>query len=166
MKKIFCVNFILLFFVFNVFAQINMNVQSGFVRSDVYSQIDNGFNVSLGVGYKYKKINSELNIQRMRLNLLEIEINSIKLNTTYFFIDKNVKPYLGLEIGYFEEKLGFSIYSFSDKAIGLAPNLGCIFQVGIKNLFITPNVSYGKIFFDNELDLFQFNLGLKYLFNF
>jgi outer membrane protein W len=95
------------------------------------------------------------------------QINHLTTRVKYSFLIKNIRPYIGIGVGYFQKKYDMPFSeSYSEKGLGLNPSIGVIFNSNIaENLFFNTNISYYKVYTDHALDLYSFNIGLLYYFN-
>lgn len=151
-------------------AQVYLGVNSKITMpTSSYQEVDNGFGTGFIIGYSlYDKFNFDLGVSNLWMNSLisNYQIGSLKANIKYNILQKSIKPYLGIGIGYFHKSfdgaLNDKIY---ENGLGVTPLVGVLFDIkSIKGLVLSTEFCYTKVFTEHQISLLNFSIGLLYYF--
>ena len=130
-------------------------------------------NIGVGLSYSFNSFGLKdeyLEIMDMVGVDASFSISPTVLTGRYYFQPENsIKPYAGLDLGIYSQKmsmkvLGFSVGSISTSDFGLAPVVGLQFGLSQK-LALDVNAKYHYVFTEGDSSSFiGFNLGLVYTF--
>ena len=152
-------------------AQVNFGLNTAFeLPANNYEEADNGVGVSLLLGYSFKQ-KFDLNIiagnSWMNSFIDNYQINSYELSANYYFIDKAIRPHIGLSGGYYIKSFddAFNSEKYFENGPGIKPLIGCLFDLNkMKGLKINTQFYYSKVFTEHQIGIFGLNIGLLYHF--
>lgn len=152
-------------------AQVYLGVNSKIaLPTSSYQEVNNGFGVGFLIGYSsHDKFNFDLSMSNLWMNSLisNYQIGSLKANVKYNILQKSVKPYFGIGVGYFRKSFDGALNdNFYENGIGIIPSVGVLFDIkSIKGLVLRTEFCYTKVFTEHQISLFNFNIGLLYYFD-
>lgn len=139
------------------------------VSNDVDVDVNFGGGINLTIGYLVKN-NFDCSITTENLwfsSMLDnFKINSTKTNFKYIILEKTVKPYIGLGVGYYRKSFDLPFASETkETGIGINPSIGTLINTKIVDgLNINAELSYVKVYTEHSISLINFNIGLLYYF--
>jgi len=157
-------------------AQINLGLSGGLL-SPTTDGAKTGFggsisgdyfvtsDISVGLNIGYFGMGSESWEEEGFKMSMSQSIMPIALTGRYYFLPENIKPYAGIDLGYYTfsgstKFMGASI-SASTSEFGIAPVIGL--QYGLtEKLALDVNVKYHHIFVDGMDGFLGFNVGIVY----
>lgn len=155
-----------------VFAQIHFGLNSNLaLPTKKFTEVDFGAGGDVYVGYSFKQ-RADVQVSVGNNWFISIlgtyQIRSYTVGTNYYFIDKAVRPYIGVYGGYYIKSFDgvLDVDKFYQKAFGIKPQIGCLFDIEtMQRLKVNAQFYYNKVFTKNEINLYGFTLGLVYYFS-
>lgn len=152
-------------------AQVYLGVNSKItLPTSSYQEVDNGFGTGFLIGYSLQaKFNFDIGMSNLWMNSLisNYQIGSLKANVTYNILQKSVKPYFGIGVGYFRKSFDGALNDkFYENGLGIAPSIGVLFDIrSVKGLALNTEFCYTKVFTEHQISLLNFSIGLLYYFD-
>ncbi len=152
-------------------AQVYLGVNSKIaLPTSSCQEVDYGFGTGFLIGYLLQdKFNFDLGMSNLWMNsfLSNYQIGSLKANVKYNILQKSVKPYLGVGVGYFRKSFnGPFDEKIAENGIGIIPSVGVLFGIkSVKGLVLNTEFCYTKVFTEHQISLLNLNIGLLYYFD-
>jgi hypothetical protein len=132
-----------------------------------YTEVDYGIGGDLVIGCVLdRKFDFSISIANSWFSskIPGFSIGSMNMNFRYYFLQKSIKPYIGVGSGYYRKKIESPLDgSFLENGIGLDPHVGILFETGwIKGMYTDVELSYKKIFTAHQVRLFNIGIGILY----